>query len=62
MHSLTSPGRPMWHEHGATVMPIDALDAAILVALFAAEPRIGVLEARGGSASPAAPCRPGWTG
>ena len=42
-------------------MTIDDLDARILD-LFAAEPRVGVLEARAASGWPAAPCRPGWTG
>jgi len=40
---------------------IDRLDAA-LIELLAAEPRVGVLEASGGSAWPAARCRRGWTG
>ena len=40
---------------------IDPLDAA-LIELLAAEPRVGVLEASRRLGSPAAPCRPAWTG
>ena len=40
---------------------MDELDRT-LIELFAAEPRVGVSRPPAGSAWPAAPSRPGWTG